>query len=88
MPTRWVSVTPVAGVRATSGSGGSAPLLTEVERRADAVEVALHRLVDALGERQVGHRVVDVEQRRRPRRRSRQLLRRRGVVGSAVRPNG
>ena len=61
-PTRCVSVTPVGGVRTTSGSGGYWPVVYAVERRADAVEVALHRLVDALGQREVGERVVDVEQ--------------------------
>ena len=34
-----------------------------VEGRADALEIALHRLVHALGEREVGDRVVHVEQR-------------------------
>ena len=50
------------GVCATSGSGGNVARRIRVERRRDAVEVALHRLVDALGEGEVGDRIVDVEQ--------------------------
>ena len=43
--------------------GRVASLAERVRVRADAVEVALHRLVDALRQREIGQGVVDVEQR-------------------------
>ena len=62
--TRCVRPMPAGGVCTTSGSGGKWPRGVGVERRADPVEVALHGLVHALGEREVRDRVVDVEQSR------------------------
>ena len=55
MPTRWRQ-RDAGGRRARDVGVGreAAPVLTRGQRRADAVVVALHRLVDALGEREVG----------------------------------
>ena len=61
---RWVTAVPERGVRTTSTSGGCGVAARErVDRRARALRVALHDLVDALGDEQVGERVDGVVER-------------------------
>ena len=53
-----------AACRARAGSGRESAAADGVERGADALEVAEHRLVYAFGEHEIRERVVHVEQAR------------------------